>query len=160
MRRVDDKQTAMLASAMRAQRVAIVDSLARLAADLRFDEHAAAHASDADDWPDVLRMRRDGDRAFVFIGCARGFGEPADQVVNQRVVRRWMRQFARLVQKRRGRGAPRIQGGYVVVGAYDANAAYAWASFLTKTARAHRIQRDGAPARFVVRPLGDFWMAC
>ncbi len=160
MRDVDDEQTSMIASAVLEQRGAIVASIARLATRLRFDEHAAAHASDATTWPDVLRMRRDDGRAFLFVGCARGFGEAADDPEHMLVVRRWLRRFARLLDKRRGKRGPRIHGGYVIVGTHDAHDAHAWASKLTTMARAHRLQRDGAPARFVVRRLGDFWMAC
>ena len=150
----------MIAAAMREQRLAIVDALARLAAELRFNEHAAAHGGETSTWPDVLRMRRASGRAYLFVGHARGFGEPASDEANGVALARWMRRFARLVEKRRDKGAPRIDGGYVIVGTHDAQAAYAWAAQLTAMAHTHHIQRDGGPARFVVRPLGEFWMAC
>lgn len=146
----------MLASAMREQHVAIVHALVGLAAELRFDEHAAALAGDTSHWPDVLRMRRTSGRAFLFVGHARAFGEPADDPRQQVALKRWLRRFARLADERR---RARIYGGYVVVGTHDAPAAYAWASQLTSIARTYRIRRDGEPARFIVRKLGDFWMA-
>ena len=49
---------------------------------------------------------------------------------------------------------------YRFVGTYDEASAYAWATLLTKLARPHRLYRDGASARWVVRRLGAFWMAC
>lgn len=160
MRHVDDRQASMIAAAMREQRLAIVSALARLAAQLRFDEHAAAHGGETSTWPDVLRMRRASGRAYLFVGHARGFGEPARDATHSVALARWMRRFARLVDKHRGKGAPHIDGGYVIVGTQDAQAADAWAAQLTALAHTYRIQRDGGPARFVVRPLGEFWMAC
>jgi len=157
-RAVDDKQAKMIAAAVRAQRHAIVAELGRLARELGFEDDASAHAGPAR--ADVVRAKHDGDRTFLFVGIARGFGEPAAHARHHATVERWVRRFARLMDKRRGKGAPPIDGGYVIVGTHDSLAAHEWASVLTTASRAHRIRRAGAPVRFMVRKLGVFWMAC
>ena len=150
----------MIATAVRVQREAIASELARLASELGFGEDGSHHAGRAPSRPDVLRQRCDGERVFLFVGIARGFGEPADVLRHGVGAERWVRRFARLLDKRRGKLGGRIDGGYVIVGTHDSSAAHGWASLLTTTARAHRIRRAGTPVRFVVRRLGVFWMAC
>jgi hypothetical protein len=159
-RHVDDEQAALMETAIHAQRKDIVAALDRLAQVLGFDDDASEYAAPTKRPPDVLRARHRGEHAFLFVGIARGFGEPADDPRHRGAALRWLHRFARLLDKRPRKGAPRIDGGYLVVGTRDAAAAHAWAVLLTTTARTHRIQRDGKPVRFAVRRLGDVWMAC
>jgi hypothetical protein len=158
--KASDAQAAMIVETLSDQRRAIAESLDALARKLRFrgrSERAIAEDLDA---PDVLRVRRDGKRRFLFVGIARGFTEPVHDAQHHELVRAWVRRFARLADKRRGKSAPPIAGGYIVIATHDDASAFAWASLLTRLARPHRLQRDGAGARFVVRKLGGFWMAC
>ncbi len=156
---MSNEQAALIAGAMDAQRSAIVASLEALARKLGFRAKASAEIAGSGPTPEVLRVRRADGQVHLFVGHARGFTEPAHDLRHQDGVHRWLRRFARLVDAREGT-APKIGGGYVVVGTYDEASAYAWAALLTKLARPHRVQREGAPARFVVRRLGRFWMAC
>lgn len=155
-RDVSDQQASMLSTAMSAQRAAIVVALEALAAKLTFARAATRDATR----PDVVREKQIDDKTFLFVGHAKGYTEPAHDERHHEDVRITLRRFARRVNKRRGKGATELAGGYVMVGTYDAAEAYAWASILTTMARPHRIHRDGALVRFVVCRLGRFWMAC
>jgi hypothetical protein len=156
---VSAQQAALLVAALGEQRRAIVSALDGLAHKLGFRESAIDLAGELAR-PDVLALRRRRERSELFVGIARGFTEPAHDREQHELVRTWVRHFASLTNKRRGGEAPAIANGYLMVGAYDDASASSWASLLTAMARPHRIQRDGAPARFVVNPLDTFWMAC
>ena len=152
MQRVSDEQAALLVSTLSNQHDEIAKALGALARKLRFreDVHDDGVANDLER-PDVLR--RDA-RDHLFVGIARGFTEPVHDVRHHEIARAWMRRFAQLIDKRK------IAGGYVMIGAYDDASAAVWASVMTQLARAHGVHRDGALARFVVRPMGSFWVAC
>jgi len=152
-RDVDDEQASMIERAILEQRRGIADALERLADDLGFDADAARFGFGRAR-PDVLRARRDEERTFLFVGLARGLGEPVEDPRHTLPVLRWMRRFARLL------GAARIAGGYVIVGTQHAATARSWTTFLGAAARRCRVRRDGATARFCVRPLAGYWMAC
>jgi len=151
---VSDQQAALLVSTLTKQHAEITTALAALAHRIRFRDEPTGDIARGVERPDVLRvMKRDG-RVHLFVGIARSFAEPVHDVRHHDSARAWMRRFAQLVDKRR------IAGGYVMVGAYDDASAAVWASVLGLLARPHRIQRDGEPARFVVQPLGAYWVAC
>lgn len=156
---MSDEQAALIATAMDAQRAAIVAALDGLSRRLGFREEAPREIAGSAPLSDVLRVRRVSRRIHIFVGLARGFTEPAHDARHQEDVQRWLRRFARLVEAREAE-TERVAGGWIAVGTYDEASAYAWAALMTKLARPHRIQRDGSPVRFVVRRLGAFWMAC
>ena len=147
-RGVSDEQAALLVSTLSNQHGEIARALGVLARKLRFRDETAANDLDR---PDVLR--RDA-HDHLFVGIARGFTEPVHDVRHHEIARAWMRRFGQLTDKRK------IAGGYVMIGAHDDASAAVWASVMTQLARAHQVHRDGALARFVVRPLGAFWEAC
>ena len=152
--RVSDVQAALLVSTLSKQHGEIAKALAARARKLRFREDADESVARDLERPDVLAVMRRGGRDHLFVGIARGFTEPVHDVRHHEIARAWMRRFAQLVDKRK------IAGGYVMIGAHDDASAAVWASVMTQLCRAHRLHRDGALARFVVRPLGAFWVAC
>ena len=148
---VSDEQAALLDGALSKQHGQIAKALGALARALRFREDADERVARDLERPDVLR--RDA-HDHLFVGIARGFTEPVHDVRHHEIVRAWTRRFAELTATRK------IAGGYVMVGAHDDASAAVWASVMTQLARAHDLHRDGALARFVVQPLGAFWVAC
>jgi len=148
--RVSDEQASLLVSTLSNQHREIARALDAHARELRFREGSNKSLARDLDPPDVLRVTRH----HLFVGIARGFTEPVHDVRHHEIARAWMRRFAQLVDKRK------IAGGYVMIGTYDDASAAVWASVMTQLARAHQLHRDGALARFVVRPLGAFWVAC
>jgi len=151
---VNDEQAALLVSTLANQHAQIAEALGAFARKIRFRHEATAEISRGLERPDVLAVMRHGGRDHLFVGIARAFAQHVHDVRHHETARVWMRRFAQLVDKRK------IAGGYVMVGAYDDASAAVWALVLGQLARAHRLQRDGAPARFVVRRLGEFWVAC
>ncbi|HEY2370448.1 MAG TPA: hypothetical protein VGH87_28825 [Polyangiaceae bacterium] len=154
MQRVSDEQAALLAATLSNQHAEIVTKLDALARKLRFREDADESLARDIERPDVLRALRRGGQTYWFVGIARGFNAPVHDVQHHDIVRAWVRRFAHSIDKKR------IAGGYVMVGAYDDLSAAVWASVLTQVARPHGLWRDGEAARFVVRKLGRFWVAC
>jgi len=151
MQRVSDEQAALLVSTLSNQHDEIAKALGALARKLRFRADADESIGRDLGRPDVLRV--DG-RDHLFVGIARGFTEPVHDVRHHEIARVWMRRFAQLVDKKK------IAGGYVAIGAYDDASAAVWASVMTQLARAHDVHRRRALARFVVRPMGAYWVAC
>lgn len=149
-----DEQAQLLDSALSNQHREIAMALGALARELRFRERADDAVAREIEAPDVLRVMRRDRRVHLFVGIARGFAQPVHDVRHHEIARAWMRRFAQLVDK------GKIAGGYVMIGAYEDASAAVWASVMTQLARAHGVHRDGALARFVVRPLGAFWVAC
>lgn len=153
-RGVSDEQAALLVSTLSNQHGEIAKATGALARKLRFRDEADASVARDLAQPDVLRVLRRRATSYLFVGIARGFTEPVHDVRHHELARVWMRRFAQLTSKRK------IAGGYVMIGTYDDASAAVWASVMTQLARAHQLHRDGALARFVVRPLGSFWVAC
>jgi hypothetical protein len=152
--RVSEEQAALLASTLENQHAEIARALRAFARKLRFREEADDDVAGDLERPDVLAVMRRGGRDHLFVGIARAFTEPVHDVRHHEIVRAWMRRFAQLTSKQT------IAGGYVMVGAFDDASAAVWACVLTQMAGAHRLQRDGERAKFVVQRLGSFWGAC